>query len=168
MSDQTEAIAVRACAAILNRGSLCLIRRGRLDGDQYSLPGGLVCPEESVAQALARELKEELHLDIDTLDGPPTLLWVQDQQNTRPDHEGAFRRLHLIHRLSIPDGTRRSLPAVEQDADDANAVMWVPLRRAAELHLYPAVGPYLGAIDELPSEPNVMLPPMNDEKFAWR
>ncbi|MET8538978.1 NUDIX domain-containing protein [Streptomyces sp. NPDC005065] len=61
-TDPTPAIAVRTCAAILRGDEICLIHRRRPGGDQYSLPGGLLYPDEEASAGLARELKEELDL----------------------------------------------------------------------------------------------------------
>ncbi|MFE2093371.1 NUDIX hydrolase [Streptomyces sp. NPDC059460] len=54
--EPTPAIAVRTCVAILRGDKICLIHRRRPGGDQYSLPGGLLHPDEEASAALAREL----------------------------------------------------------------------------------------------------------------
>lgn len=153
------AIAIRTCAAIIESDEICLIRRARPDGDQYSLPGGLLHPEEEVPVALARELKEELDLDVTALPDRPRLRWAQDEITTRPGRTGTFRRLHLIHLLAIPRYVRAVLPATEQDAEDITSVVWVPLAQAAERHLCPAVGNALSQLTEPADAPsNVLLP----------
>ncbi|MFG2630689.1 NUDIX domain-containing protein [Streptomyces sp. NPDC048473] len=163
------AIAIRTCAAIIESDEICLIRRARPDGDQYSLPGGLLHPEEEVPVALARELKEELDLDVTALPDRPRLRWAQDQITTRPGRTGTFRRLHLIHLLAIPRYVRAVLPATEQDAEDITSVVWVPLAQAAERHLYPAVGNALSQLTEPADAPsNVLLPPITDQTYTWR
>lgn len=163
----TPAVPVRTCVALVNRGEVCLIRRRRTDGDQYSLPGGLLEPEEEIPTALARELKEELDLDTTGLPAPPSLRWIQDQATTRPGSDIPFRRLHLIHALGIPDHIRDRIASTELDADDTTRVLWIPLAEAATLHLYPAAGPALASLADGTSYP-VQLPPMQNRTYHWR
>ena len=160
-------IPIRVCAVILNRDEVCLIRRHRTDGDQHSLPGGIVNADEPIADALARELREELDLDVTALPEPPRLRWVQDQHTTRPGTPGTFRRLHLIHVLRLPDAARHGLAAAEQDAEDDAAVVWIDLEKAAELHLYPAVGEALSAVKRTMTDA-IALPPITSETYTWR
>jgi 8-oxo-dGTP pyrophosphatase MutT (NUDIX family) len=162
----STAIAVRTCAVILEDRQVCLIHRERPDGDQYSLPGGLVHADEEVPAALARELKEELDLDLAALPGRPELRWVQDQITTRPGSDAPFRRLHLIHVLHVPPHTRHTLAATEQDAEDHARIVWTDLDQAARLHLYPAAGEALSAL-AAPASP-VLLPPITDRTYSWR
>ncbi|MFD6426212.1 NUDIX domain-containing protein [Streptomyces sp. NPDC060198] len=168
-SDPAPAVTVRVCAAIVESGEICLIRRTRPGGEQHSLPGGLLAPDEQVPDALARELREELTLDVGALPSPPRLLWVQDQITTRPGRPGTFRRLHLIHSLVLPRRVRDSLPDTEQDAEYPTSVVWVPLAKAADLHLYPAVAEVLGLLLPAAAPPRpVLLPPITDRTYRWR
>ncbi|MEU2022874.1 NUDIX hydrolase [Streptomyces sp. NPDC016469] len=170
-TEGVPAVPVRVCAALVEGGpagdgEICLIRRERLAGPQYSLPGGLLHPDEQVPAGLARELREELGLDVAALPGPPRLLRVQDQVTTRPGRSGTFRRLHLIHLLTVPREVRAVLPAAELDAEDLTRVVWVPLAEAAGLHLYPAAGPALIELAGVAGD--VLLPPVTDGTYAWR
>ncbi|SEC76837.1 ADP-ribose pyrophosphatase YjhB, NUDIX family [Streptomyces sp. 2131.1] len=165
------ALPIRVCAALVEGdlaagGELCLIRRERPTGAQYSLPGGILHPDEQVPEALARELREELGLDVAALPGRPRLLWAQDQATTRPGRPGTFRRLHLIHLLAVDREVRAALPAAELDAEDRTRVVWVTLAEAAGLHLYPPVGPALGGLTGPAAD--VLLPPVTDRTYAWR
>ncbi|MFF7442954.1 NUDIX hydrolase [Streptomyces sp. NPDC008122] len=164
---QPSGVLVRACALVINADEVCLIRRLRTEGDQYSVPGGLRHLGEGTAAALARELKEELGLDTDQLPEPPVLRWVQDQTTTRPGTPEPFERLHLIHTLNVPDGIRSRIATTEQDANDTTQVVWVPLAQAAALHLYPAIGSVLTAPAGTSTGP-VELPPMVDGTYRWR
>ncbi|MFI5534734.1 NUDIX domain-containing protein [Kitasatospora sp. NPDC051853] len=166
----TPAVAVRVAALILQGRELCLIRRhkpGR--GEQFSVPGGLVHHGETTAQALGRELLEELGLDVAELPEPPLLRHVQDQLTTRPGSDGLFHRLHLVHAVRVPLTVRQDIAAAELDADDVAEVVWVDVLRAAGLHLYPAVGPALATLNQ-PStaDGTVLLELMTDWTYAWR
>ncbi|SEM77264.1 NUDIX hydrolase [Streptacidiphilus jiangxiensis] len=165
MSTETPAIPVRTCVAIVNRGEVCLIRRSRADGDQYSVPGGLLDTDEEVPAALARELKEELDLDVTTLGVAPVLCWEQHQATTRAG--GLFQRRHLIHVLQAPDHVRDLISATEQDAEDDTQVVWLPTSQAAALHLYPDIGTALAGFNGVPIDV-AELPPMHDGTYAWR
>ncbi|MEU7384201.1 NUDIX hydrolase [Streptomyces sp. NPDC042207] len=162
----STAIAVRTCAVILEGRQVCLIHRERPDGDQYSLPGGLVHADEEVPAALARELKEELDLDLSVLPGRPELRWVQDQITSRPGSDAPFRRLHLIHVLHVPPHARHTMAATEQDAEDHASIVWADLDQVARLHLYPAAGE---ALSDLATQASpVLLPPITDRTYSWR
>ncbi|WP_329453770.1 NUDIX hydrolase (plasmid) [Streptomyces sp. NBC_01724] len=167
MIEPTAGIAVRACAAILQGDKICLIHRRRPGGDQHSLPGGLLHPDEEASAALARELKEELGLDLADFSDPPQLRWVQHQATTRPGSGQLFRRLHLIYRLSIPTGIRDAIATTELDAEDSTSVVWVPLAQAASHHLYPAVGEALSQL-AAPAPGPVMLAAITDRTYSWR
>lgn len=163
-------LTVRACCAILHDGQVALIHRKRPDGDQYSLPGGIVHADEEVPAALARELSEELCLDLSALPRRPELRWVQDQITTRPGSSDPFRRLHLIHVLpDLPPAARHAMAATEQDAEDDTRITWTELGQAARLHLYPAVGDAIATLASTNSHPGpVLLPPITDHTFRWR
>ncbi|MGW1194412.1 NUDIX domain-containing protein [Streptomyces sp. NPDC002536] len=171
MSHPAPTIPIRTCAVILHDNHICLIHRERPDGDQYSLPGGLVHADEEVPAALVRELKEELGLDLAELTSRPVLRWVQDQITTRPGNSAPFRRLHLIHVLHLPSDARRNVADEEQDAEDHAPIVWADLDRAARLHLYPAVGEVIGTLTEAGGQAGlvpVLLPPITDRTYRWR
>jgi 8-oxo-dGTP pyrophosphatase MutT (NUDIX family) len=165
------ALTVRACCLILHDGQVALIHRQRPDGDQYSVPGGVVHADEGVAAALARELDEELGLDVAALPRRPELRWVQDQMTTRPGIAGLFRRLHLVHVLpDLPARAREAIAETELDAEDRTRVVWKPVDHASGLHLYPAVGPVIDDFVKSPgrSAASVLLPPIADDTYRWR
>lgn len=163
------AVPVRTSAVILDGDQICLIHRRRPSGDQYSVPGGLVHDIEPIPDALARELREELDLDLDEVPDPPQLRWVQDQISNRPGTSTPLRRLHLVHFVALPPGLRHTIATAEQDADDQTEVTWIDYRDAAGLHLYPDIRP---ALDTLPATGNtsgpVWLEPMTDRTYQWR
>lgn len=163
-------LTVRACCVILQDSQVALIHRRRPDGDQYSVPGGLVHAHEEVTAALARELNEELGLDVTALPRQPELRWVQDQITTRPGSSVPFRRLHLIHVLpGLPPRARNAMATTELDAEDNARVVWVRVGQAAHLHLYPAVGTAIETLLGTSVKPvPVLLPLMTDQGFRWR
>lgn len=55
----------RVAAIIIQDGSLALIERNRGENKYYVFPGGQVEPGETHTEALVREIKEELGLEID-------------------------------------------------------------------------------------------------------
>ncbi|MCU7826955.1 NUDIX hydrolase [Kitasatospora sp. DSM 101779] len=160
-------VRVRVGALLAADGGVCLIRRERPDGVQYSLPGGLVEAGEDAFTALHRELREELGLNAATAPEAPALRWVQDQATTRPGRDGVFRRRHLVFLLHLPPSAREGLATVELDATDRAAVVWCDPLRAAGLHLYPAVGSVLAPGAAARTRP-VLLPPMTDTTYRWR
>ncbi|MFC4512196.1 NUDIX domain-containing protein [Streptomyces ehimensis] len=171
MSHTVPAVPIRACAVILRDRHMCLIHRERPDGDQYSLPGGLVHPGEEVPAALARELSEELGLNLAELSSGPELRWVQDQITTRPGSKAPFRRLHLIHVLHLPPDVHHAIADTEQDAEDHTRIVWTELDRASALHLYPAVGEALSTLTGVRGQTSpapVLLQPVTDRTFRWR
>ncbi|MFQ6196967.1 NUDIX hydrolase [Streptomyces sp. NPDC000405] len=168
-AEPTTAITVRSCAVILHDQHVCLILRQRPDGDQHSLPGGLVHADEEVPAALARELKEELDLDVRALPVEPQLRWVQDQITTRPGSATQFRRLHLIHVLHLPPHARHGIAATEQDAEDHTRIVWAELHQAPKLHLYPAVGNAIATLTSTThATTSVLLSPITDRIYRWR
>ncbi|MFF4403048.1 NUDIX domain-containing protein [Streptomyces sp. NPDC001404] len=171
MNTPAPAISIRTCAVILHDNHICLIHRERPDGDQYSLPGGLVHADEEVPAALALELKEELGLDLAELTSRPELLWVQDQITTRLGSSAPFRRLHLIHVLHLSPDARQTMADTEQDAEDHAPIVWTEIDRAARLHLYPAVGEAIGTLTKATGQiatALVLLPPITDRTYRWR
>ncbi len=163
-------LTVRACCVILHDRQVALIRRQRPGGDQYSLPGGLVHADEEVPAALARELSEELGIDVTALPRRPELRWVQDQLTTCAGSAAPFRRLHLIHVLpDLPSHARHAMAATEQDAEDHTQVTWTPIGQAARLHLYPAAGTAIETLAGTCGQPvPVLLPPVTDQNCRWR
>ncbi|MGW4808013.1 NUDIX domain-containing protein [Kitasatospora sp. NPDC004272] len=165
-----EPVRVRVCAVLVHDGRLALIRRHRLAGEQHSLPGGVVEDGEEPADALRRELIEELGLDLAVLPAPPQLRFVQDQETERPGESTPFRRRHLVYVAHLPDHLAQAVAAVEQDDPDETPVVWLPVADAAALHLYPDVGTVLGqaARPDATADGPLLLPAMTTTSYQWR
>ncbi|MFC5890365.1 NUDIX hydrolase [Kitasatospora aburaviensis] len=136
MTTSTVAGPVRVRAVLVHDGRVCLIRRQREAGLQHSLPGGVVEDEggEEPADALRRELPEELGLDLAVLPAPPVLCFVQDQGAERPGETTPLRRRHLVFTAHLPDHLAQAVAAVEQDDP-----VWLPVADAAGPDLLPGV-----------------------------
>ncbi|WP_285779540.1 NUDIX domain-containing protein [Microtetraspora sp. NBRC 13810] len=99
--------------------TVALIRRDQPGSVHYTLPGGNVRPGEPLADALCRELAEELLLDVGD-SAPARLVWIQDQMITRPGPTPPPRKLHMIYRLHVTGRPGRSRSC---------AAWWRPRRR---------------------------------------
>lgn len=139
-------IGIRTGALVFCGDDVALIRRDRADSTHYVPPGGNVEHGEDLAAALARELAEELDLDIDQAEGGD-LLWVVDQRVTRPGPTPPPRKLHLIYRLHITPEVRATLAEVELDelpdgSHEVGVIEWIDYRTAAGLPIFrPSVPP---------------------------
>jgi 8-oxo-dGTP pyrophosphatase MutT (NUDIX family) len=111
-----------ALVAIWHRGRLLLVKNSYVD--YYSLPGGYVKRGELAAQAAARELREELSLDID----PGRLSLEVDVTH---DWEG--RRDHVV----IFDLFLDDPPNVRVDNREVVAAEFVTPEQALERKLFP-------------------------------
>ncbi|MFE7529363.1 NUDIX domain-containing protein [Kitasatospora sp. NPDC057542] len=166
-------VRVRVCAVLVHDGRVCLIRRQRDAGLQHSLPGGVVEDEdgEEPADALRRELLEELGLDLAALPDPPVLRFVQEQETERPGESVPFRRRHLVFTAHLPDHLAAAVAAVEQDDPGQAPVVWLPVADAAGLHLYPDVGAVLDQAVRPGTDATggpVLLPAMTTTSYRWR
>ena len=134
-----------------------IVRDGRLlvtvnlddEGSFYLLPGGGQEPGEPLPDALRRECREEVGVDVDVHE----LVLVRDYISA--NHEfAAFsndaHQLELYFRCSIADD---AVPAHGATPDSwQTGVDWLELSRIGEYRLYPkAFRPLLNALGDLPS-----------------
>ncbi|MGP8250760.1 MAG: NUDIX hydrolase [Terracidiphilus sp.] len=101
-------------AVIVNDGRVLLVRRGRdpMKG-HWTLPGGVLEVGESLAQGVAREVREETGLEVDVLE----LVELLD----RIHREDSRVRFHYV----IADYLCRVTGGELRAASDADAVRWV-------------------------------------------
>lgn len=163
---------VRTGALIFCGDDVALIRRDRPTGTHYTPPGGNVEPGEDLLEALARELAEELHLDLADAT-QPELCWIQDQMVSRPGPTPPPRKLHLIFRSFITDDIRGQLATVEYDeqpdgSHETGIIEWVGYRKLAEIPLFPLIGRAVAALPAAAAPTgNPLLTAITDSNYTW-
>ena len=114
---------VCVCAGVILRSGMVLLARrapGKRHAGQWEFPGGRVEPGETPAQALARELKEELGIDA-----------VVGAEAARTRHAYDFGDIELIA-LLVPRFTG------EPSLKDHDKLAWVEARKLLDYDLVPA------------------------------
>ncbi|MFD9027928.1 NUDIX hydrolase [Streptomyces parvulus] len=167
-------IKIRVAALVFCGDDVALIRRDRPPhGAHYSTIGGNVEGPEPLPNALARELQEELGLDLGDATAPE-LLWVLDQRVSRPGPTPPPRKMHLIFRLHVTPVVRTKLRTEEHDelpggSVDVGAIEWVDYRETDDLHIYPPVGHHLAALHTPRAAiADAALEAITDANFTWR
>ncbi len=106
-------------AVWLDRGRVLLVRRGRPPfRGRWAFPGGFVAPQETVEQAVARELLEETGLRA----RPVRLVGVYSGPDRDPRQPTATVAFLMRGRVATPSA-----------GDDAALAAWLPLRDARRL-----------------------------------
>ncbi|MEV6251264.1 NUDIX domain-containing protein [Streptomyces sp. NPDC051742] len=165
-------IKIRTGALVFCGNDVALIRRDRVGSTHYTPPGGNVEHGEDLGEALARELAEELDLDVDQAEGGD-LTWVVDQRVTRPGPTPPPRKLHLIYRLHITPEVRATLAEVELDeqpdgSHQTGIIEWIDYRKTAELPIFPPIGPALAALpDPRAAVTDAALEAVTDDNYTW-
>jgi ADP-ribose pyrophosphatase YjhB (NUDIX family) len=161
-------IKFRVAGALFNGEEIALIHRNKDGQDQYTLPGGNVEHGEPIHQALARELDEELGLNLTDASSVPQLTWIQDAMVTRPGTTPP-RKLHLVFRVHIDNPTRAHLRTVEHD-DTAGAghLTWIHYKDTADKALFPPVPLAELATPAAPLDAALaLLPTLDDTNYLW-
>ncbi len=107
-------------AVVVKSGFILLVKRGRRPGiGQWALPGGYMNMDETLEQAMLRELKEETTLDLTETDGSTVGRRTFDD----PHRSDRGRVITEAFHIELPAGP---LPEVEGQ-DDAAEAKWWPL-----------------------------------------
>lgn len=165
-------VKIRTGAFVFCGDNVALIRRERPTGSHYTPPGGNVEPGEDFLDALARELAEELHLDLADAT-PPELCWVQDQMVTRPGPTPPPRKIHLLFRCHITPDVQAKLATAEYDdlpdgGQELGMIEWLDYRKTARLPLFPLIGDALATLPTPQASPgHPWLPPITDRDYTW-
>ncbi|MEV6332226.1 NUDIX hydrolase [Streptomyces sp. NPDC051909] len=161
-------IKIRVAALISNGDEIALIKRVKNGTEQYTVPGGNVDPGEPLPTALARELKEELNLDIEQADTAPRFTWLLDAMVSRPGSTPP-RKLHMVFRLSISDHVRAALnPTEHDDTAGAGELVWIRWQETKGMALFPPVPVAdLAAPDTDFDAGAALLPGLDDSNYSW-
>lgn len=112
-----------ASAAVLRDGRVLVAARGRgLMAGRYSLPGGLVEPGETLAQAALRELREEVGVEAEIIG------FLDHVEVIHRDDDGGIK-----HHFLIAAHAARWLGGEPQPGAEALDVRWVDEAEAAAL-----------------------------------
>jgi 8-oxo-dGTP diphosphatase len=126
---------VRAAALIVRDGRLLLVRQDRQGESYWLLPGGGVAFGERFGEALVRELREELALEI-VPGGPVALVEaISDDMERYPKHV-----VHVIVAAELADSGRD--PRLGGDVAVLEARFVAP-HELAELRLTPPIADFL-------------------------
>ena len=124
-------IAVRAAALLVADDKILLVNHQRGERSYWVLPGGHVRPGETLADALVREIKEELELDVTV--GPLVLV-----------HDFIAEERHVVNhvfRVETPSTDFRVAPGKV-----LKRARWVPLDELDDVDLLPPIAPQLREI----------------------
>ena len=116
---------IRPAIIIIENQKLLTLKYCYSNQDVFCLPGGNLEFGENMAEALKRELKEELNLDVYTNE----LLLVGEI------HTEEKTTLHCVFKGEIKDGK----PTINPKETTAIAAEWIPLADLKNINLYPNI-----------------------------
>lgn len=117
---------VRPAALIVQNGSVLTMRYQYGTEFVYVLPGGNPDAGEALTEALARELKEELGIDVRV--GNLVMAGEVLAFNKKED---------TLHCLFWVDLDSDAIPEINQKETTAQAIEWIAFERLKEVRLYP-------------------------------
>lgn len=123
---------------VLKDDAVLLVRRGRepRKGD-WSIPGGLQHVGETVAEAAAREVKEETGVDVRLF----AQLGVVD--SVRHDRDGRIEYHYTLIEFGAEWVAGEAIPA-----DDVDRAVWVPLSEIGQYNLWSETARYIALAAE--------------------
>ncbi len=113
-------------ALILNQKNEILLIQQAKWNDQYCIPGGHVEYKESIEEAIKREVREEVGIDIEVVE----LLGVQDNINSEFFHKKGKHFIFLDYLC------RSKNVDVKIDIREAQKFLWIIPKKALELNLH--------------------------------
>jgi ADP-ribose pyrophosphatase YjhB (NUDIX family) len=135
---------------IIFRGDqVLLIKRGKEPGlGQWSIPGGVVRPGETLKEAVVREVFEETHLEVEVL----ALAKVLERIFRDPDGRVAY---HYV----LVDFLCRHLDGTLQPDSDAQDARFVPLKDLPSFEVVSVTLEVIRRADWLRKNPGAEIPP---------
>ena len=118
---------IRPAALIIENNHVLFLRYDYEAGSKFGLPGGNVDPFETFPVSVARECQEELGIEVEVGD-----LIAVGQVHATSDFEAC---VHFIFEGDIVGG----IPQIQPEETTADDLVWVPVDKIAELHIYPAI-----------------------------
>ncbi len=131
-----------AKAIIIHDDHLLAIRKRDRDGLYYILPGGGQEVGEALPDAVKRECREEVNLDV--LVGP--ILFIRDYIGKHHEHAAFDRDVHQLEIMfsCTPTGSHQTPANGSLPDDGQEGVEWLPLKAIENYRIYPqAMRPYL-------------------------
>jgi 8-oxo-dGTP diphosphatase len=121
---------VVAAALFNERGEVLIAQRpiGKDQAGRWEFPGGKLASGEDAANALRRELREELAIDV-----------LASEHRVSVDHDDAERSLTLSLR-EVTDWRG------EPEAVEGQTLRWVPLAELATIDILEADRPFIAAL----------------------
>ena len=137
---------IRVAGLLIHEGRILMVEQGRGDDRYWLLPGGGVQFGETLADALRRELREELGLRV----GVQRLVAIVESISPEPDY--AKHVVHLVFEISAP---AEALPE-PQDAKVLNA-RFLNEFELQSADVRPPIAEFLAAcVREIPSSPQYL------------
>lgn len=119
---------VRPSLVITRENKILLLKYIYTGNEVYGIPGGNPEPNDTMVQAIIRELKEELNLEVKVNE----LLLTGEVISP----EKSLSTLHCVFRGTITKG----IPQINPEETSALDTSWIDIDKIDSLNLYPNVG----------------------------
>jgi 8-oxo-dGTP diphosphatase len=137
---------IRVAGLLIHEGSILMVEQGRGDDRYWLLPGGGVQFGETLADALRRELREELGMRV----GVQGLVAIVE--SISPDPKYAKHVVHLVFEISAPT---EDLP--EPQEDKVLTARFLSEFQLQMADVRPPISEFLsGCVREIPSSPQYL------------